>query len=358
MTGNRLAVLLACFPAADGAGKARGRLDSELRSSGAPVLDAVVLSVDKRHRANVHDPRRVVAGTVVPFVTWGLFGLVANGWVGVLIWGPLGALCGYLNTYYSVHHASKAELATIGTELPAGSSALILFVETSDAEGLLTRAAKLSPTAASIVSVADDLSVAGSTWSSGAVVPEVSPVPPGATAALASMIVVRYRHPDTARTIAAKVKADHAVATATQIELVVRTDPRGRRHVADPTFGSAAMVRSNIVSWGLFGLVFGAVSGAFGGGLLRVGLLTGIGWAIFGVFAGALYGLWAGRSISARRLRSVSSLLPDGTSAILAWTSGPPPGPVLDALSDITSEHAIVAFVPAGSGAVVRDGGP
>ena len=138
---------------------------------------------------------------------------------------------------------------------------------------------------------------------------------------------------------------------------MVRTDPRGRRHVADPTFGSAAMVRSNIVSWGLFSLVFGAISGAFGGGLFRVGLLTGIGWAIFGIFAGFLYGLWAGRSISARRLRSVSSLLPDGTSAILAWTSGPPPGPVLDALSDIASEHAIVAFVPSGSGAVVRSGG-
>ncbi|MGH1550739.1 hypothetical protein ACRAWB_16750 [Leifsonia poae] len=357
MTGNKLAVLLACFSRTDEAGKARKQLDSELRSTGAPVLDAVVLSVDKRHRAKVHDPGRLLAGTLVPLVTWGLFGLVANGWVGVVIWAPLGALCGFLNTYYSVHHASKAELATIGKELPPESSALLLFSEVGDPGDLLAGAAKLSPTTASVVGVADDLSVAGSTWASGAAVPEAGPVPRDAAAALASMIVVRYRSPGTARTIATKVKSNHAVATAVQIELVVRTDPRGRRHVADPTFGAAAMVRSNIVSWGLFGLVVGAISGAFGGGILRVGLLTGIGWAVFGIFAGALYGLWAGRSISGRRLRSVSSLLPDGTSAILAWTSGPPPGPVLDALSDITSEHAIVAFVPSGSGAVVRSGG-
>ncbi|WP_431219264.1 hypothetical protein [Leifsonia xyli] len=356
MNGSTLAVLLACFSDAKGAGKARSRLDAELRSTGAPVLDAVVLSVNKRHRATVHDPRRVVAGTVVPFVTWGLFGLVASGWVGAAIWGPVGALCGFLNTYYSLHLASKAELATIGQQLPADSSALLLFVETRDPEGVLTRAAGLAPESASVVGIADDLSVAGSTWSAAAT-GEAPPVAGGAADALLSMILVRYRQPETARAIATRVKSDRAVAKAAQLDLVIRTDPRGRRHVADPSFGMAATVRGNIVSWGLFGLVCGAIAGAFGGGILRTGLATGIGWAVFGIFAGALYGLWAGRSVSARRLRSISSLLPDGSSAILAWTSGRPPGPVLDSLSDIASEHAIVDFVPSGSGAVVRSGG-
>ena len=63
------------------------------------------------------------------------------------------------------------------------------------------------------------------------------------------------------------------------------------------------MARSDVISWGGFGLVFGAIVGVVGGGgilgFLEDGVATGIGWALFGLVAGALYGLWAGRSISA-----------------------------------------------------------
>ena len=45
-------------------------------------------------------------------------------------------------------------------------------------------------------------------------------------------------------------------------------------------------------------------------------------WAIFGLFAGALYGLWAGRGVSARRLKGVGPLLPPDSSVILAWADG------------------------------------
>ena len=40
------------------------------------------------------------------------------------------------------------------------------------------------------------------------------------------------------------------------------------------------------------------------------------------LFAGALYGLWAGRAVSARRLKGVGPLLPPDSSVILAWADG------------------------------------
>ena len=81
-----------------------------------------------------------------------------------------------------------------------------------------------------------------------------------------------------------------------------------------------------------------------------------IAWAVFGIFAGFLYGLWAGRAVSGRRLRTLGGLLPAGSSAVLAWTDGRPQGPVLDALSDLASESAVLTFVPVDGGAVIRDG--
>jgi hypothetical protein len=72
---------------------------------------------------------------------------------------------------------------------------------------------------------------------------------------------------------------------------VIETDANRRRHVTDPKSGVAAWVKSDFVSWGLFGVLVGAISGASGGGTLKGGVVTGIAWAIFGLFAGGLYGL-------------------------------------------------------------------
>src|SRR5262249_21192986 len=134
-----------------------------------------------------------------------------------------------------------------------------------------------------------------------------------------SMLLYRYPRPEVAALVAAKVpKAPSGTDGAPQIQLIIETDGNGRQHLTDPTRGTAAWAGSDIVSWGLFGMVFGALAGAIGGGglhgLVHGAVVTGIGWAIFGLFAGALYGLWAGRSISARRLKGLDTLLEDGTS--------------------------------------------
>ena len=58
------------------------------------------------------------------------------------------------------------------------------------------------------------------------------------------------------------------------------------------------MSKSDVVSWGAFGLVFGLIVGFAGNGgifsSIESGVVTGVLWAIFGLVAGALYGLWAG----------------------------------------------------------------
>ncbi len=343
---KRLAVLLACFRDPKAAGLARHTLGGGLGPHDEEFLDTVVFKVTGKHKASVHDPRRVLVGTLTPALTWGLFGLVANGWVGLLIWGALGALCGGPYTYYTLHHASKSELKQVGKALPAGSSALLSFVETDDPGRLLAGVAGQSPTVAGVATIADDLSL------------EVAPEPPERTgAALASMVVVRYPDPDEAAKAAARLADDKKLAADNQIELVIKTDANGRRHVADPKFGVAAKTKSDIVSWGAFGVLVGAIAGATGGGILEGGLVTGVAWGIFGAFAGALYGLWVGRSVSAQRLKGVGKLLAPGTSAVLAWTDGPASARALDTLAPAGSRRLVLNFTPVEGGAVLDSAG-
>jgi hypothetical protein len=143
-----------------------------------------------------------------------------------------------------------------------------------------------------------------------------------------------------------------------QIELVIANDGNGRRHVTEPTTGTAAWARSDVVSWGLFGVVIGAIAGATGGGgilgFLEGGVVTGLGWAVFGLFAGALYGLWAGRSISARRLEGIGPLLAPGTSVVLGWSAGPPGSVDLEPLARPGSQQLILLFNAVEHGAVLE----
>src|SRR5262249_37522471 len=139
------------------------------------------------------------------------------------------------------------------------------------------------------------------------------------------------------------VKANGKAPDATQVDLVVETDRHGRRHTHTPTLGLAAMTKSDIVSWGAFGVLAGGISGAINGGIVKSGVLTGIGWAVFGAFAGSLYGRWVGRSISARRLKVVGSLLAPGTSMLLAWGDGDDQRTV-DALSAANSQRLVLRF--------------
>jgi hypothetical protein len=172
------------------------------------------------------------------------------------------------------------------------------------------------------------------------------------------MILLRYPSTKTAQQIAARVATSGGqMAHPPRIELIGETDHNGHHHVADPTNGAAAWGRSNLISWGGFGLVFGALAGVIGGGgilgVLGGGLLTGVVWGLFGLGAGLLYGMWAGTAISGRRLKGVSPLLPRDSSTLLAWQEGPVTQDVLDTLTAPDAQRLVLRFKPVQGGAIL-----
>jgi uncharacterized membrane protein len=360
--GAQLAVLLECFGGRKSAAAARHSLDAQFKSQDDAVLDSVVVEVDAKHRASVHDPRRVVQGTLTATLTWGLFGLLAGGLKGFALWAILGAICGGLWAYYTEHLLQKTELARIGAHVPADSSALLTVAETADPRSLLRAVTAQGPQTASVAGISDDLSArvfAG--------VPDPIELPghtEGAAitpsqANLTSLILVRYPDASTAARVAARLApAKNEAAGPVQVEMVIRVDSDGRRHVADPTQGVKAWAKADLISWGLFGVVVGALAGVFGGGgvhsLVDNAMVTGVGWAVFGLVAGALYGLWAGRAVSARRLNGLSGLLPRDSSMIVAWANGPLMPASIDSLTQPGSSRLVLRFNPVEGGAVLE----
>ncbi len=357
---SRLCVLLVCFAGAKRASHVRSELDKGLRSSGADLLDEAVLKVNGKGNAQVYDPRRTLAGTLTPALTWGLFGLLASGgsWKSLVLWAVIGALCGGLWAYYTEHIASKNELKRIGTQLGPDTSALVTFAEAADAERLLSATAALEPATASVAAIADDLSakvfagaatpVESSSTGTGKSLPE--------STSLLSMLLLRYPGEHAAQTaLKAAPKAD---GDAPQVELVFESAKSGKRRVSSPTAGVAYMVKEDIIGWGVFGVAFGAITGFAGnGGILssiESAVVTGVLWAIFGLFAGALYGLWAGRAVSARRLKGVGPLMPPDSSVILAWADGAATERTIGTLSTPDAETLGVRFNPVAGGAILE----
>jgi hypothetical protein len=362
--GSQLAVLLACFSGIKAAGKARHGLDARLKSHGDALLDNVVLQVDAKHEASDHDPHRVLYAALTPALTWGLFGLLfgSKAVVSAIIWAVIGAICGGLYGYYSLRLAPKRELARIGAQLPASSSALALWVETPDARRVLEATADHQPTAASVAAVSADLTTRVFAGPTEAIELPGGPaglgLPPDRDAAL-SMVLLRYPDPGTAKKMAAEMapKTKKTVPPL-QVELVIQADRSGHRHVTDPTLGVAATARQSLVSWAAFGVVFGALAGAIDGGgfggALKGALVTAVVWGIFGVLAGGLFGLWAGRAVSARRLTSVGPLLAPGTSMVVAWAGKPVTDDTLDPYLTPGSQRLVLRFNPVEGGAVLE----
>lgn len=363
MNTRDVAVVFLCFAGKKDAASARKRLEKKLRANGDGVLQTTILQVDGKQKASVHDPRRVVAGTLTAALTWGLFGLVAgtNKVESTIIWAVIGAVCGGLYAYTTEHVLTKAQLARIGRGLAPNSSALVTYAETRDPEKLLAAAAPLSPSAASVAAIDADLAPR---VFAGAAAPVEVPSSSAEAAAVneaaaLSMLLYRYPDPKAASQVAKEAaKAKPRANGLPQIELIIETDGNGHRHVTDPTRGTAAWSRADVISWGLFGVVFGAIAGAVGGGgfhgALTDALATGVAWAVFGAVAGALYGLWAGRSISARRLKGVGPLLSRDTSALLAWGDGPVPPGANDVLAADGSKRLVLFFNPVEGGAVLE----
>ena len=339
-------------------------MEARLRSNGDKVLQTTILRVTDKHKASVHDSRRVLQGTLTAALTWGLFGLVAgtNHLESAIIWAALGAICGGAFAYASEHVLTKSELARIGRRLAPDSSALLTYAETNDPERMLATAGAHASSAASVALIDPDLTARVFAGTTAPV--ELPHGPPEAKPALdetslLSMLVYRYPDMNAAADIAATVSgAKPARDGAPQVELVIETDRSGHRHVTDPTRGTAAWARSDVVSWGLFGVVFGALAGAIGGGglhgLVTRALVTGIGWAVFGLVAGTLYGLWAGRSISARRLEGIGPILAPGTSSLLAWADGALRDHALAPLAQAGSQSLVLRFSPVPGGAVLE----
>jgi len=151
---GQLGLLLACFDGRKTAGKARRSLEGQLRAQGDELLDTVVLEVDEKHKASVHDPRRIFWGTVSAALVWGACGMAgADGVWSVLFWGAVAAIGGVLILYYTLHHLTKTELASIGSGLPAQSSALVVSVATNHPHRLLEAAALQATTAASVAAI-------------------------------------------------------------------------------------------------------------------------------------------------------------------------------------------------------------
>ena len=365
MSARQVAVALLCFSGKKSASEHQDALEEGLRSTGDHVLQTTVLQVTDKRKASVHDTRRVVVGTLTAALTWGLFGLVAgtNKVESTVIWAVVGAICGGLYAYAAEHVLTKSELERIGRSLPPNSSALVMYVETNDPAKVLTAAAAYSPSTASIAAIDPDLAPRVFSGTTDPIeVPAASSGTTTQTSAL-SMLLYRYPDPKAAAQVAKAVAANGKPGAngAPQIELVIETDANGHRRVTDPTRGTAAWARSDVISWGLFGVVFGAIAGAVGGGgfhgAVHDALVTGVGWAVFGAVAGALYGLWAGRSISARRLKGVGALLANGTSAVLAWADGSVRPEARTALTAPGAKELVLRFNPVEGGALLEADG-
>ena len=66
------------------------------------------------------------------------------------------------------------------------------------------------------------------------------------------------------------------------------------------------------------------------------------------------FGLWAGRAVSARRIKSVGSLLAPGTSIVVAWASKPVTDDTLDRYLTPGSQRLVLRFNPVEGGALLE----
>ncbi len=356
----RLCVLLACFAGRRGASKVRRTLGKRIRDQGDAILDEFVVGVDAKHGIHTYDPRRAAAGALTSALTWGLFGLVVGGLQGLGVWAVLGALSGGLFAMFSLHRFTKDERTRIGEHLRADSSAVTFFLNGSDPERILASTGPFGPEVASVLAVASDLSARVFLASGDPVDSTVEPAPTSAPVTVLTMLLLRYSGEYSARQALAGVGAPKkgSDTDAPRAELVVEEDKRGKRRVIDPTMGAAAGSKSDVVSWGAFGLVYGLIVGLAGnGGVLNGverGAVTAIAWGVFGLGAGALFGLWSGRSVSARRLKGIGPLVPPDSSITLAWAGGTASASTIGDWLPSASQRLLVHFVSEERGLLMK----
>ena len=355
---GQLGLLLACFRGRKTAGKARRTVETQVQAQGAELLDTVVLEIDGKHKATTHDPRNVLRTTVTVALVWGACGLLgANGLWSVLFWGAVGAVGALLFMYYSIHHLTKSELARIGSAFPPDSSALVIWAGTKDARRLLETVASRKPSVASAAAIGADLSTRVYSGASDPV-----DVSPGSEDGLRtddtvlSLVMLRYPSPEAAK----QMGLHPPIETPLEVGTMIRSDADGHRHVSDPSLGVRAAAKSDALWWGGFGLVFGGLAGAAGGGallgLIEGGVLSAIVWGVVGLGVGALYGAVDLKAFSARSLKNVGSLAAPGTSIVVALVDAQSPltKDVLDAYNTPGSQRLVLNFNGGEGGAVLE----
>ena len=240
-------------------------MQRKIAASGATVLELVVLRDSSRGKVQVHDPRRVRQGTLTSALTWGVFGwLAGGGWSGLAIWAVIGAVCGGLYAYYTEHVLTKGQLARIAARLPRNSSALVAFVDGGHyPHKLITAMADFKANPISVASVDPNLAAH---VTSRAATPDQPPGTRSASGSLdrdaaVSMLLFRYPGAQSARKLTTdNDRAGQPGPPAFDLELILDADRTGALHAASPTQGVRAMSRSDVVSWGLLGVIYGASS--------------------------------------------------------------------------------------------------
>jgi hypothetical protein len=297
---------------------------------------------------------------VTAALVWGVCGLTgANGVWSVIFWGAVGAVGGGLIFYYSIHHQTKSELARLGSGLPEQSSVLATWVGTRDARRLLQAAAPQKPSAATVAAIGPDLTTRVLADPADPV--ELTPGPADEIRdddkAMLSLVMLRYPSPETAKQMLSQPPADSPLEAA----MIIRRGADGKPHVTDPYFGVRAAAKSDLLWWGGFGLVLGALAGATGGGglfgALEEGVVSAVVWGLVGLGVGAIYGLVVGQAFSGRRLRkSVGSLVAPGTSILAAWVDAASPltTSALDAYATPGSQRLVLNFNSSERGVVLE----
>lgn len=354
---DKFGVLLACFRGRKTAGKARRSLEARLKAQGDDHLDTVVVMIDEKHKASTHDARRVLWGTVGAAFVWGLCGLAGtDGIASIVLWAVIGGVGGAGFYYYVIRHLTKPELARIGTRLPPDSSALFLRAGTRDARRLLAAAAVQEPSVATVAAIDTDLTTT-------VVADRAYPVelPRGSAeeideTAIGNMVMLRYPGSKSAKQIASNPPTAEE-GGALDVEMVISTSATGRSHVSDPQLGVKGAAKSVVRSWAGFGLAFGALVGAIGGGgvlgFVEGGLATAVAWGVLGLAAGALYGMVAGAAFTPGRLKTIRPLSTPDTSILMGWTEKLITEETLDPLMKPGSQRLVLNFISRDGGAVL-----
>ena len=173
------------------------------------------------------------------------------------------------------------------------------------------------------------------------------------------MLLVRFAGEHAARKALAKSgSTSHKDENAPQVELFIEANEHGHPGSSHPKQAPPPS-RSRTRSAGVFSagvrLIVGFAAGDSGVlGALDSGLVTGILWGVFGAVAGALYGMWAGRGVSARRLKGLGAFVPPDTSLAVAWAEGSLSQETSECWAATGSERLTLRFNPVGHGAVLE----